>query len=285
LESNKTNRKRLGRGQNPRLGAALAYYTVFSLPGVLFISMAIAGAVFGANAALGHIISQLQDLLGEEGAKSLEEIIVTAQRPGKGLIASLAGLIVLLFAASGVFGELQDGLNTIWDVAPKAKGGVWRTIRNRFLSFTMVLGSGFLLLVSLVLSTLLSALGKWTSGTLPGPTVLLQLGNQAVSFAVVTILFAMMFKVLPDAKIHWRDVWMGAVATAFFFTVGKFVLGLYLGRAAVGSAYGAAGSFVVLLVWIYYSAQILYLGAEFTQSYARMYGAHISIRSESGAID
>ena len=272
------------RDKVPRLGAALAYYTVFSLPGILFISLAIAGVVFGADAAHGHIKGQLQDLLGDEGAKAVDEIIVAAQRPGKGLLASVVGLIVLFFAASGVFGELQDGLNTIWEVAPKGGRGVWGTIQDRFLSFAMVLGTGFLLLVSLMLSAALSALGKWAANILPGPESVLQVANQGISLAVMTVLFAMIFKILPDVEIRWRVVWIGAAATALFFTIGKFVLGLYLGRAAVGSAYGAAGSLVVVLVWVYYSAQILYLGAEFTQSYARMYGSRIRPTANATAV-
>ena len=223
-------------------------------------------------------------MLGDEGAKAVNEIIVAAQRPGKGLLASVVGLIVLLFAGSGVFGELQDGLNTIWEVAPKVGRGVWGTIQDRFLSFAMVLGTGFLLLVSLVLSAALSAIGKWSASILPGPDSVFQVANQGISLAVVTILFAMIFKVLPDVEIRWRDVWIGAVATALLFTIGKFVLGLYLGRAAVGSAYGAAGSLVVVLVWVYYSAQILYLGAEFTQSYARMYGSRIRPAANATAV-
>ena len=257
----------------PRLAAALAYYTVFSLPGIVVISLAIAGLVFGGDAARGEIERQLQDLLGDDGAKAINEMIASAQKPGKGLLATGIGLIVLLVGASGVFGELQDGLNTIWEVEPKGGGGIWVTIKDRFLSFAMVLGIGFLLLVSLVLSATLSALGKWSAGTLPLPPAVLSVLNLGISFSVITVLFGMIFKVLPDVMIRWRDVWMGAAVTAFLFTIGKYALGLYLGHAAVGSAFGAAGSLIVVLVWIYYSAQILYMGAEFTQAYVHAHSS------------
>jgi membrane protein len=259
----------------PRLGAALAYYTVFSLPGVLLISLAIAGAVFGEEAANGRVREQLGSLLGEEGANAIDQMLASARQPDKGLIASIVGVMLLVFAASGVFGELQTGLNVIWSAEPAKGAGLWGTIRNRFLSVAMVLGTGFLLLVSLVLSALLSVLGAWFGDLIPGPDLLLQVANQGISFVVITLLFAMIFKFLPDVEIRWRDVWIGAAVTALLFSIGKFAIGFYLGHAAVGSAYGAAGSLVAVLVWVYYSAQILYAGAEFTQVYARTFASRI----------
>jgi membrane protein len=191
------------------------------------------------------------------------------------LIATVVAVATLLIGASGVFGQLQDALNTVWGVEPKEGRGVWGFIKDRFLSFVAVLGTGFLLLVSLVLSSALAALGKWFSGSLPLPEAVLQAINFLLSFIVITGLFALIFKVLPDAKVAWRDVWIGAALTAVLFTIGKFAIGLYLGKSNVASAYGAAGSLVIVLVWVYYSAQILLYGAEFTQVYANRFGERI----------
>jgi membrane protein len=258
-----------------RLAAALAYYTVFSLAPLLVIVIAIAGLVFGPEAARDQIDNQLQSLLGRDGAEAAQTMIASANKPTTGIIASIINIAILLFGASGVFAQLQDALNTVWEVAPKPGQGIISVIRSRFLSFSMVLGIGFLLLVSLVLSAGLAAVGAYLSHLLPGLDFLWQIVNFVISFGVITLLFAMIYKILPDAKIAWGDVWIGAAITALLFTIGKFLIGLYLGNASVGSAYGAAGSLVVLLIWVYYSAQILFFGAEFTQVYATKYGSRI----------
>lgn len=258
-----------------RLAAALAYYTVFSLAPMLIIAIAIAGAVFGEEAARGEIVTQIQGLVGRDGAKFIETAIEGASKPKAGTIASLISIAVLLFGASGLFAQLQDSLNTIWEVQPKPGRGVIGILRDRFLSFTMVLGVGFLLLVSLVLSAGLSGLVNFLGSLLPGIGALLQIANFVLSFAVTTLLFGLIYKVLPDVKIAWSDVWSGAIVTSLLFSIGRFALGLYLGNSSFGSTYGAAGSVVIILVWVYYAAQILFFGAEFTQVYARKYGSRI----------
>jgi membrane protein len=259
----------------PRLGAALAYYTVFSLVPFLVVVIALIGMVFGQEAAQSAILSQIATLVGEQSAAAIKDMIQRADQPSTGLMATGFAVMTLLVGASGVFGQLQDALNTVWGVEPKEGRGLWGFIKDRFLSFVAVLGTGFLLLVSLILSSALAAFGKWFSGVLPLPETLLHLMNFALSLAVITGLFALIFKVLPDAKVAWRDVWVGAVLTAALFTIGKYGLGLYLGKSNVASAYGAAGSLVVILLWVYYSAQILLYGAEFTQVYANRLGERI----------
>lgn len=256
----------------PRLGAALAYYTMFSLSPVLIITIAIAGLVFGQKASQGQIVAQIQGLVGEEGAKAIQAMIENARRPASGTIASLLGLITLLIGATGLFGELQDALNTIWHVRPSSGRGLLGIIKDRFLSFTMVLGVGFLLLVSLMISAGLAAMGRFVGGMLSRWAFLGQLANFLVSFVVITVLLAMLFKYLPDIQIAWNDVWIGAAATALLFSVGKFLIGFYLGRSSVASAYGAASSLAIILIWVYYSAQIFLFGAEFTQIYAKHRG-------------
>jgi membrane protein len=269
----------------PRLGAALAYYTVFSIVPLLVIVIAMIGLVFGQEAAQSYILEQIKSIVGHQSAEAIKEMIQHANKPSTGIVATIIAVATLLLGASGLFGQLQDALNTIWGVERKGGGGIWGMIKDRFLSFMAVLGTGFLLLVSLVLSAALSAIGKWFGGWLPGHEVLLQGLNFLISFAVITGLFAMMFKVLPDARIAWNDVWIGAVMTAFLFTVGKFLIGLYLGKSDVASAYGAAGSLVIVLVWVYYSAQILLFGAEFTQVYANQAGSRIVPAENAVAVD
>ena len=259
----------------PQLGAALAFYSVLSLAPLLVIAIAVAGLVFGEEAASGQLDAQIRELVGKEGAEAVKEMLANAQKPGEGILASVVGVVTLLIAATGVFGQLQDSMNTIWEVEPKPGRGIWGLIKDRFLSLSMVFGIGFLLLVSLILSSVLSALGGAFGGVLPVPAALLQGVELLVSFTVVTLLFAMIYKFLPDVEIAWGDVWVGSVITALLFTVGKFAIGLYLGRSSFGSAYGAAGSLVVLLVWIYYSSQILFFGAEFTKAYANQKGSRI----------
>ena len=258
----------------PRLAAALAFYTILSAAPLLVIVVAIAGFVFHQDAqARQMLVEQFSSLAGEQGGEAVQAMIEHASRPGSTTVAMIVGLITLLAGASGVFAELQDSLNTIWGVAPKPGRGVFGTVRDRFLSLAMVFGTGFLLLVTLVLSTALAALSHVVG--LEGVGMVGEVLNFCVSFTVVTLLFAMMYKFLPDVKIAWRDVWVGAVVTALLFTVGKLLIGIYLGRASVGSAYGAAGSLVVFVVWVYYSAQVLFLGAELTKVYANRFGSRI----------
>ena len=267
----------------PRLGAALSYYTVFSLVPLLVLTISIAGLVFGTEAAQQAIMTQIESLVGPQSAAAIKQMLEIAQRPSSGALASAIAVVTLLLGASGVFAQLQDALNTVWGVEPKAGRGLWGTIKDRLFSLMAVLGTGFLLLVSLVLSAALAAFGKMFQGRLPGHEGLLHLADLAISFGVITLLFAMMFKLLPDAKIAWRDVWIGAGLTSVLFTVGKFAIGMYLGKADVGSAYGAAGSLVILLVWVYYSSQILLYGAEFTSVYANRYGSRIVAVSNASA--
>ena len=258
-----------------RLAAALAYYTVFSLAPLLIIVIAIAGSVFGEEAARGEIVKQIQGLVGKDGAEFIQTAIENASKPAAGTIASIISIVALLFGASGIFAELQDALNTVWEVQPKPERGLLNIIRNRFLSFTMVLGVGFLLLVSLVVTATLSALVNFVGDVLPGIDALWQLVNFILSFVVTTVLFGLIYKVLPDVKIAWSDVWIGATITSLLFSIGRFLLGQYLGNSSFGSTYGAAGSLVVILAWVFYAAQILFFGAEFTQVYARRYGSQI----------
>lgn len=249
----------------PRLGAALAFYTILSLAPLLILVIAIVAVFFGQSTAQDQIIGQVDWMVGKDGGNAVRAMIEhAAQEPGSGTFASIIGVVTLLFGASGVFGELRSALNKMWDVNPEAGGGVWEMIRQRFFSFGMVLAVGFLLLVSLVLTAALAALGKFFGGILPFPEFVLSGINFVVSLAGIAILFALIFKYVPDTTIAWKDVWLGATATALFFTIGKYLTGLYLGKAAVGSAYGAAGSLVVVIVWVYYSAMIFLFGAEFT---------------------
>jgi membrane protein len=258
----------------PQLGAALAFYTALSIAPLLVISLSIAATVFGEEAARGQILVQMRSLVGDQGASAIQDMIANASKPGEGIVATAISIVILFAGASGVFGELQQSLNTIWKVQPKPGRGIMGMIRDRFLSFTMVLGIAFLLLVSLILDAALSTLAGMVhvNDAIPWIGEAIHL---LISFAVITVLFAVMFKYLPDVKIHWRDVWLGAIVTAILFTIGKFGIGLYLGHSTMASSYGVAGSFVVLLVWVYYSAQLLYFGAEFTQVYANRYGERI----------
>jgi membrane protein len=255
-----------------RIGAALAYYTIFALtPGLIFL-IAVAGLFFGGSAEV-QIFGQIRELIGEQGAKAIESMLRSARTEPLGVSGTLLALIPLAFGLWGVFGELQDGLNTIWGVTPRPGRGVVAMLRERLLSFAMVVGIGFVLLVSLALSAWLVAVGTYFGGLLPAPVAALEALNFVTSFAVVTALFAMTFKLLPDVQIAWRDVWLGAAVTALLFTIGKLLIGLYLGKSSIASAYGAAGSLVIIVVWVYYSAQILLLGAEFTKVYVKRRGS------------
>ena len=258
-----------------RLAAALSYYTIFSIAPLLIIAIGVAGLVFGHEAAMNQVVGQIRGMVGEDGAQVIQTILQNASKTTSGIIATVVGGVTLLIGASGAFGQLQDSLNTIWEVKPKKGRGVKGVMRDRFLSFSMVLFIGFLLLASLLLTAVLAGIGKYLSDLLPMSSVVLQAMNFGVSLTVTAFLFALIFKVLPDAIVRWRDVWVGALVTALLFSLGRFLIGLYLCRATIGSAYGAAGSLVVLLFWVYYSAQILFLGAEFTQVYAKRFGKEI----------
>jgi len=258
-----------------RLAAALAFYTILSIAPLLVLAIAIIGLVFGEDAARGQVASELAGVVGPQAGEGIQTVIQHANSPSGGAISSIISVAVLLFGASGVFGELQSALNTIWEVKPKPGLGIKGFLRARLFSFTMVLSVAFLLLVSLVLSAALSAVGAFFEHKLPGGAVLWGVLNFVISLGVITCLFAMIFKTVPDVQIAWRDVWIGAALTALLFTIGKLVLGLYLGRASVASPYGAAGSIIVLVIWVYYATQILFMGAEFTQVYARSRGAQV----------
>lgn len=268
----------------PSLAAAIAYYTIFALPPLLVVIVAIAGAVFGPAAVQEALMGQVGSLAGPDATEAVEAMIADAGDLGSGLFAKLAGLVALLIGATGAFGQLQKALNRAWEVKPAPDAGIKDTIVKRLLSLGMVVTIAFLLLASLAVSAVLAAVGDAASSvatdTVAAPVM--QLLNAAVSLGVITLLFAAMFKVLPDARIAWRDVLVGAFATALLFTLGKFLIGLYLGRSDPGSAFGAAGSVVLILVWIYYSALIVLVGAEFTQAWAKMKGA--GIEPEDGAV-
>lgn len=257
-----------------RLAAALSLYTLLSLAPLLVIAVSVAGLVFGEEAARGQISQQISGLVGAQAGQAIEGMIANARSPEGGLIGSLVGVAVLLFGASGVFGELQSTLNLIWEVKPKPGRGLRGLLRDRFLSFSMVMGVAFLLLVSLVVSTAIVALTSYFEHLVPLPA-LWHVLNILVGLALTSLLFALMFKTVPDAKTAWRDVLVGGAVTAVLFTVGRAGLGWYVGRASTTSAFGAAGSLVALIVWVYYSAQILFMGAEFTQVYAARRGAGI----------
>ena len=272
----------------PSMGAALSYYTVFSLAPMLLIVIGVAGLIFGAEAARGEIVTQLRGLMGEQGAVAVEELLKSASDPGKGIIATIIGFATLLVGATAVFAELQSSLDRIWRTpAPPNESGIWGIIRTRILSFGMILGLGFLMMVSLVLSAALAALGNWWGSYLGNWEFVLQALNFVVSFGVVTVVFAAIYKFMPHATIAWKNVWVGAIVTAMLFTIGKFLISLYIGKSGVASGFGAAGSFAVLLVWVYYSAQIFLLGAEFTWVYSHRNdpppnAAPVPVRSDAG---
>jgi membrane protein len=256
--------------KDARLGAALAYYSIFSVGPLVLIAIAVAGLLFGQDAVRGEVSAQMQGLLGNAGAQAVQSMLADASRPRDGIFATVFGVGTLLFAAVGVVVQLKDALNTVWGVEIK-KSGVWQFIRTYLVSLAGVLSLGFLLLVSLLVSTVLAAGSKSLAPYLP--EALLQVVSSAVSFAFITVLFAMMFKWLPDAEVAWRDVWAGAAVTALLFEIGKFLIGLYIGKQGLESTFGAAASLVVLLIWVYYSSQIVLMGAEFTRAYAARHGS------------
>ncbi len=258
----------------PSMGAALSYYTVFSLAPVLLIVISVAGLVFGAEAARGEIFGQLRGLMGTDAAKAIEDILTSVSKPTEGITATLIGFVLLFIGATAVFGELQDALDRIWRAPARDKtGGWWGLVRARLLSFGMILGVAFLLIVSLVLSAATAALGKWWSGAFGSWELLAQIVNLLVGFVFTTVGFAMIYKIMPRVKIRWHDVWLGAAVTALLFTIGRFLIGLYIGKSGIASGFGAAGSLIIIFVWVYYSAQIFLLGAEFTWVYARTFGS------------
>ena len=251
--------------QAPRLGASLAFYSILSLAPLAIFTVTLIARIVGHTTAQDYVISQVQELIGEAGANTIRTILEQAQKPVKGAIAPLVGVLILLFGASSVFGELRAALNLMWDVkAPSGSGGLWSLAKDRLLSVGMVLAIGFLLLISLVFSAALAAVGKIGDEFLPLPPIALSALNILISLAGIAFVCGLIFKYVPDRRIPWRHVWVGAVATAAFFTFGKYLIGLYLGKAAVGKAYGAAAPFVAVIVWVYYSAMIFLFGAEFT---------------------
>jgi membrane protein len=256
--------------KDARLGAALSYYSVFSIGPILLIAVAIAGFFFGEDAVRGQVSETLRSFLGDTGAKAVEGMLAGANQRGQGIVATVVGIGTLIFAAIGVVVQLKDALNTVWEVDPPPSRGIWGFVRSYVLSFAGVLALGFLLMVSMLVTAALSALGKFITPYVP--EALLQVVNIAISLCVISVLFGMMFKWLPDAKIAWRDVWFGAVATAVLFEIGKFLIGLYIGKQGLESTYGAAASVVVVLIWVYYSAQIVLLGAELTNVHAKAHG-------------
>ncbi len=256
-----------------RLGAALAYYAIFSIGPMLVVVIAIAGRIFGQAAAEGQITSTLSRVLTSDTARFVEALVKSASQPAEGTIASIVGTGTLLLSAMGIFGQLKDALNTIWEVEPVPGGGIMAALTKNFLSFGMLLGVGFLLLVSLVINAILSTLGPFLSDTLPGGALLWNAVNYVITLAIISLMFALIFKFVPDIRVGWKEVLVGGAVTATLFLLGQIALGIYLSLGNVGSAFGAAASLVVVLVWIYYSAQILFLGAEFTQVYANRYGS------------
>jgi len=257
----------------PSMGAALAYYTVFSIAPLLLIVISVAGLVFGEAAASGAIFEQLEGLMGAEGAAAVQGLLKSVNRPAEGIVATVMGVGLLVLGATTVFRELQDALDRIWRAPARVQSGVVGMVRTRLLSFGLIMGIGFLLTVTLVLSAGLAALGKWWAPLFGGWALVAQFVNFAFGFALTTVGFALIYKVMPRAQVQWRDVWVGAGVTALLFTIGKHLIGLYIGKSSVASGFGAAGSLVVVLVWVYYSAQIFLLGAEFTWVFAHKYGS------------
>jgi len=264
----------------PQLGAALAYYTVFSLAPLVLLLLAVIGIVFRNDpaGAWSKITEQMGYFLDKSAIQVIQDIARTAAAPGKSTLATIIGIALALFGASGVFGQLQDALNAIWGVKAKPERGIWRFLRARFLSFAMVAGVCFLLLVSLTIEALLKGFSHYIQARLPGGLTIAVAVYLIFDFAVIVAVFGMIFKVLPDVRIHWRDIWVGAIITTLFFVIGKWVLGLYLGSGTAASAYGAASSLITLLLWVYYSSQILLFGAEFTQVYASEFGGPLEPR-------
>jgi membrane protein len=258
-----------------RLAAALAYYAAFSLAPILVIAISVASIFYERSQVQGLVVEQIQALAGSEGGELILTMLEASSNLGSNVIATVMGVVLLIFGATGFFGQLQDAMNVMWEVKPKEGRGIMGLIKDRFFSFTMVLGVALLLLISLVVSAALGAVQTWSVGLFPGFEAIVQILNLVISFGVITLLYALLFKYVPDAEIRWRDVWLGAAVTALLFTIGKFLIGLYLGSGGVSESFGPAGALVVLLLWVYYSAQISFFGAEFTQVYANLYGSRV----------
>ncbi len=273
LALSKTTYTKWSEHNATRLGASVAFYSLLSFAPLLLLTTAVIALILGQSSAQGVLVDEARQLMGDHGAETVQTLLKSAQKPSSGILASLIAFITLLYGASGVFSELQSALNLMWDAPEQTTPGVSGFIKDRLLSFGMVLSIGFLLLVSLILSTGLAFVGKQFGQITSLPTPLLETFNFLVSFAVITVLFTLMYKYVPNVKVHWRESFIGALGTALMFTIGKFLLGVYLGKASVGSTYGAAGSLVAVIVWIYYSAQIFFFGAEFTRVYAEHIGA------------
>ncbi|MBC8118826.1 MAG: YihY/virulence factor BrkB family protein [Burkholderiaceae bacterium] len=268
----------------PSMGAALSYYTVFSLAPMLLIVISVAGLIFGGDAVRGELFGQLRGLMGRDAAKAVEELLSSVSQPSEGIAGTVIGIVFLLVGATTVFGELQDALDRIWRAPAREKtGGLWGLLRARLLSFGMILGVAFLLMVSLVFGAAVAALGKWWSGAFGNWETLAQIVNVLVGFVVTTVGFALIYKFMPRVKVHWHDVFLGAAVTALLFTIGRFLIGLYIGKSGIASGFGAAGSLVIIFVWVYYSAQIFLLGAEFTWVYARTFGSMRTAESENAS--
>ncbi len=254
----------------PSMGAALSYYTLFSIGPLLVIVIAVAGLFFGADAVRGALLAQISGLMGDQSAQAIQEMLAHASTPGQGGLATVVGAIVLLLGASSVFAELQNDLDRIWHVPEKIKpSGLWGLLRTRLLSFGMIMGLAFLLMVSLVISAVIAALGKWWGPYFGAWTVLAHALDIAVSLGLITVIFALIYKTMPSIPVHWREVWIGSIVTAVLFTIGKFLIGLYIGKSNVASSFGAFGSLALLMVWVYYSAQIFLFGAEFTRVHSK----------------
>jgi membrane protein len=260
-----------------RLGAAIAYYAIFAIGPLLLLVIVVAGSVFGRDAAQDQIVDTLRQYIGEAGARTVEEAVARSHRGGGDTLTTVIGIGVLLFGAAGLLSQLEDALNTVWDIEPPRRG-VWRTVATKLVSFSVVLGTGFLLLVSLVVTAALAAIERYLQSALPIGARLLDLAHAGVSFLVITAMFTLLFRVLPDVKIRWRDAAVGAAFTAVLFIVGQVLLGLYIRAVDIGSSHGAAGSLIVVLVWVYYSCQILFYGAEFTQAFTMRYGGGATLK-------
>jgi membrane protein len=269
-----------------QLAAALSYYTLFSLAPLLLIAIGVAGFVFGREAAQNQIVETLQGMIGQDSAKTVQEMIQASnEKPKTGMLSTVIGFVALLFGAGGVVGQLQTSLNRMWEVKPKPGQGIWGFLRQRFFSFAMVLAIGFLLLVSLVVTAVLSSFTGMLSSFLGDATFVAHTIDIVVSFGFVTLLFALIYKYVPDVEIQWRDVWVGAALTSILFTLGKYLIGLYIGTSGVSSTFGAAGSLITILVWVYYSSLIFFLGAEFTRVYATEYGSGVAPAENAQRMD
>ena len=269
-----------------QLAAALSYYTLFSLAPLLLIAIGVAGIVFGREAAQNQIVETLQGMIGQDSAQTVQEMIQASnEKPKTGMMSTIIGFVALLFGAGGVVGQLQTSLNKMWEVTPKPGQGIWGFLRQRFFSFAMVLAIGFLLLVSLVVTAVLSSFTAMLSSFLGDATFVAHAVDILVSFGFVSLLFALIYKYVPDVQIQWRDVWIGAALTSILFTLGKYLIGLYIGTSGVSSTFGAAGSLITILVWVYYSSLIFFLGAEFTRVYATQYGSGVAPAENAQQMD